>query len=333
MQVVGNQTMTQTQQWTWSTSDVSGNEGFECFHQVNNQVQCLWDLSNSAAEKPFQASIELAQIGECTLSHARTDPLIGHRTKAHIGKDGQDFFSLMYMAEGSMIFTQRDNESCARQHDIALWDSAQPAQTRFDHPIRQLHVMIPRTTAIAQLPGIERLCGLSINGESEVGKILRSHIVQLGCSIAGIPERLRPLIMDATLQLIAATFHPEEERITAAVRRPALLRIEKYILGNLGDPDLSVASIADALGYSARHVHRLFDGFDFSVGDWIKRRRLLAARTLLASNPSRDLSVAQVAYRFGFRQHSHFSRAFKEEFGVSPKQFRQGLANDSKQTN
>ena len=78
-----------------------------------------------------------------------------------------------------------------------------------------------------------------------------------------------------------------------------------------------------AFRFSPRYLHRLFEEFDFTVGDWIRRRRLHAAKVELASRTSDGITVTEVAMRYGFSDASHFSHAFKEEFALSPRDFRQ----------
>jgi transcriptional regulator GlxA family with amidase domain len=40
---------------------------------------------------------------------------------------------------------------------------------------------------------------------------------------------------------------------------------------------------------------------------------------------SGEISVEQIARRVGFNSRSHFSRTFKDHFGVSPAAFREGI--------
>lgn len=60
-----------------------------------------------------------------------------------------------------------------------------------------------------------------------------------------------------------------------------------------------------------------------SPGKWLLERRLTHARMLLL-NPG--LSISEVAYDCAFENLSHFSRVFRERFGVSPVAFRQQAA-------
>jgi AraC-like DNA-binding protein len=38
------------------------------------------------------------------------------------------------------------------------------------------------------------------------------------------------------------------------------------------------------------------------------------------------LSISEICFRWGFNGSAHFSRAFRDQYGVSPREFRQGAA-------
>ena len=61
--------------------------------------------------------------------------------------------------------------------------------------------------------------------------------------------------------------------------------------------------------------------YNQSPGKWLLQKRLEYSAVLLR-NPA--LNVSQVALDCGFEDLSHFSRAFKEKFGVSPAGYRKG---------
>jgi len=80
----------------------------------------------------------------------------------------------------------------------------------------------------------------------------------------------------------------------------------------------------------ARLSHRSLSTFkrDFrkyyhqSPGKWLMQKRLDYAAVLL-KNPG--LNVSEVAFDCGFEDLSHFSRAFKDKFGISPAQYRKEI--------
>jgi AraC-like DNA-binding protein len=53
--------------------------------------------------------------------------------------------------------------------------------------------------------------------------------------------------------------------------------------------------------------------------DYLVRRRLQRALELLAGT---DLSLSAIAYASGFCDHGHFTRRFRQHFGVTPSRYR-----------
>ncbi len=62
--------------------------------------------------------------------------------------------------------------------------------------------------------------------------------------------------------------------------------------------------------------------FDVSPGKWLQRKRLEYSAILLKNN---DLTISQITFESGFEDLSHFSRAFKDNFGISPNNFRKEI--------
>lgn len=59
-----------------------------------------------------------------------------------------------------------------------------------------------------------------------------------------------------------------------------------------------------------------------SLGEWIRTRRLEECRREPASPAGRHRTIASVAHGWGFADATHFSKAFKREFGLSPRAWR-----------
>ena len=59
-----------------------------------------------------------------------------------------------------------------------------------------------------------------------------------------------------------------------------------------------------------------FNHYNTSPGKWLLSKRLDYAANLILHNSS---NITQIAFESGFEDISHFSRKFKEKFGVSPR--------------
>lgn len=86
------------------------------------------------------------------------------------------------------------------------------------------------------------------------------------------------------------------------------------------DPSLSVATIAEALGYNAKYVSHIFKkktGVGYS--EYLKTLRIKYAVTLFDHGIE---SVKNVALLSGFTDPLYFSTIFKKSVGMSPKEYR-----------
>lgn len=103
-------------------------------------------------------------------------------------------------------------------------------------------------------------------------------------------------------------------------------RILRYMQDNLRDSDLSASSIAAGVGLSTRYVYELFSDEEESLMRRVLRSRLERCRAELAVPMAGGRSIGEIAYYWGFNDVAHFSRAFRKQFGVSPREYRQQQA-------
>jgi AraC-like DNA-binding protein len=99
-------------------------------------------------------------------------------------------------------------------------------------------------------------------------------------------------------------------------------RVEYFIETHLQEPTLCPAIIAAAAGISVRHLHRLFAAKSCTVAEWIRERRLERCRTDLSDPHLGERHLTDIALGWGFSDSAHFSHSFKQEFAVSPREFR-----------
>ncbi|WP_422636252.1 GlxA family transcriptional regulator, partial [Sinorhizobium fredii] len=119
----------------------------------------------------------------------------------------------------------------------------------------------------------------------------------------------------------------DPQRASAAerfgTRRPALLAILEKMEATIERP-LDRAAMARFAGISQRHLDRLFaDELGSAFRDTYRQTRLRHARRLLEQSP---LSISEIAFATGFSSSGHFSRAFKEFFGLTPRACRDRLS-------
>lgn len=127
---------------------------------------------------------------------------------------------------------------------------------------------------------------------------------------------------------ILALVLEQDERVLNSqqshIKTAHLTRIEQYISSHLGDPALSPEAIASSCGISVRYLHKLFSGTGYTVSEWVRLRRLEAAHRDLEDAPE-GIYIGEIAYRWGFPDHSRFCRLFRRHYGYSPSELRSSL--------
>lgn len=101
-----------------------------------------------------------------------------------------------------------------------------------------------------------------------------------------------------------------------------LNRVVDHIYAHLGE-DLSLESLARVAAFSRFHFHRIFRAMmGETVNQFVQRLRLERAASLLAGYPSRP--VTAIALECGFSGSDTFARAFRDAFGMTATQWREG---------
>ena len=139
-------------------------------------------------------------------------------------------------------------------------------------------------------------------------------------------ERKNPgwnaIVYANTLQLIALLCRASEDKKSMHLKseKPELLEnILTYIESNL-DNHLSLEEIGKRFFISKSTISNNFrKEMGISFYQYVTQRRLVAAKNKILSN----IPLETIAGEVGFSDYSSFYRAFKSEYGISPRQFRE----------
>lgn len=103
-----------------------------------------------------------------------------------------------------------------------------------------------------------------------------------------------------------------------------LKKVMDLIEANISDPDFGVEAISKEIGMSSTHLYRKLKAqTGHSAQDIIKKYRIKKASLLLKNNEG---NVSETMYNVGFSSASYFSKCFKAEFGMTPKEFQRNHA-------
>jgi AraC family transcriptional regulator len=96
--------------------------------------------------------------------------------------------------------------------------------------------------------------------------------------------------------------------------------VMRYIRVHIGE-HLDRERLADIAGFSVPHFHRIFRAHvGESAISYVRRLRLERAARKLRMGA---VDITEIALAAGYDTHAAFSKAFKQQFGLSPSEFRQ----------
>ena len=153
---------------------------------------------------------------------------------------------------------------------------------------------------------------------------LAEYMLLLHRSLPALREADIPHIVTATANLFEAALAPSDDHLAAArapVAAVTAARVTQVIMERLSDHDLTPDKLCRAAGVSRSRLYRILEPAG-GISNYIRRKRLLKTRDALADSSDRR-TISTIAEEWGFTDASAYSRMFKSEFGLSPKEARE----------
>jgi len=151
-----------------------------------------------------------------------------------------------------------------------------------------------------------------------VAQMLRAEILNEGQGGNLFVESLRNLLAIHLLRhhrVVEQSIDFKETRLSLS----QLNQVKEYIEENLSE-ELSIANLASVALMSEFHFARIFKA---TTGEsphrYVIQRRIERAKVLLSVT---QLAIAEIAYRVGISNQSHFTAQFRKFVGTTPKQYR-----------
>ncbi len=225
-------------------------------------------------------------------------------------------FYLVYVREGALSFDADGATGTAGRGQCALVDCRRPHRFWVEHQAETLWLHFDGANSRALTEEIWLKNGGRYIWTPGGGSPLERQMTALVTSLkSGAP--LREVDYSAQIYaMLCGLLYPEPPRETPSAPIAAALA---YIGAHLFE-DLPVERIAAEVNLSPAHFSRQFRASTgFSPHEYIVLHRIDHAKALLHGS---DLTVAEIAYRVGYRSEVNFITSFTNKVGASPTRFR-----------
>jgi AraC-like DNA-binding protein len=267
----------------------------------------------------FAGSIETTLVGPMALRVMNAAPQGPARSRSQIRRDGQDGFVLHLSRHAYSVETEH-GVTDVPAGAVSLNDLSQPYRRSRVPETGSLILALPRSSVAALLPDEEALHGLILNGGA--GRLLADHLRSLSAHSHAITTLDAAHIAQATLHMVAACARPSleaAERASPPLDAARLRTAKQFLRDHLCTP-LRIDAMAKALGMSRSQLYRLFEP-EGGIARYLARQRLAAIRMAL-DDPLERRSIGEIGEAYGFGTGALLSRAFRQAYGVSPRDYR-----------
>lgn len=295
---------------------------------LDNVRNAVVPVTAQQHEEPFEHyAVNLVKIANLAIHRIESDPVTVSRLSEDILADRIFDMLLHVQLEGTAEITQDGKRFVLKENALAIVPGGVPYSVNYPERGRKIILRIPYRVFHERLLGREvNDFGAAVFGSDGLVPIIVSLLKSLTLEEK---SRLTDLdqftLADSLLSLIGSVIRSrrksgakENEKNQGA----RLCRILSYIEENFSDHQLTPTRIAEANFVSVRHLHGLFQQCGTTVSKWIWDRRLKAGREDLLDTAKASMTICEIAYSRGFNDSAHFSRAFKERFGIPPGQLR-----------
>ena len=279
-----------------------------------------------AASDRFSGNLQIWETASTplTLSRLRSSQLGYSRSKAQVSEDQQACY-LVTVPRRSEVHFEQDGRALHCQPGGFIFERGD-APYRFHYASdNDLWVFkLPEQALHGQLRGAERYTRFCFDARRALGRIFVDQLAMCAARFDECAPSARHMLLEQALSTLLMALRDDERVLSSESSNLAALhlqRIEHYVEQQLGNPDLNPQLIAEACGVSVRYLHKLFSSTPYSLGEWIRRRRLEAVHRGLL-DPNCYLSIGALAMRWGFSDQAQFTRSFRQHFACTASEVR-----------
>ncbi|GHA23863.1 AraC family transcriptional regulator [Devosia pacifica] len=261
-----------------------------------------------AEEVPFEIAVKSTHLERMIISDMRTSAFHFARRKPKVRADMLDHFMLRVDDRGG-------------SSTLNIVDFGQALETFEPISAHNVSLIMPRDIVLDAVPDAETLHATAPDDPGAT--LLKECILALSRNAAGLRHDQAEAAAKAMLDLMSATLRskaPALDRARTALAAAARQRVLDFVRQNLSEPRLAPGFICERLGMSRSALYRLFEPTGGVAAHILERRLELSYRLL--NDAQQNRLISDIAHTLCFSSESAFSRAFRQRFGITPRDLR-----------
>jgi len=284
---------------------------------VDVASKAFFDHGFNAKPSDFIGRLDARKLDSLMLTRCECSPCAVTRTRRDVSRDGIDGFTFWIPVEGRFVMSQDNRTVVGEPGTVLLQDTGRPQEVEFLEQTTSIFLSIPRQRVQARIANrdTDRVLSTDLPLAGIASEFVRSLFVRIDAIEPDAHHRLA----EQALELVALAFTDRDGGSPlSATRAGALRRLKGEIEKRLSDPGLKPSDVAAAAGISVRYANLLLAAEGFSLERYIVHQRLQHCRRMLEDPRQGHRMIGEIAFAWGFSDHSHFTRRFRAAFGMTP---------------
>ncbi|WP_221794334.1 helix-turn-helix domain-containing protein [Oceanobacter mangrovi] len=274
----------------------------------------------------IDADLTVRQLGGLTLNRIQASRHSIQRSLDNIRKDDRESAFMCLMLEGDGFAYQGTECSRHGPGDVVIYNTVRPYAQGFQQPMDMVVVDIPHSLLQESFGSWDQKDIIRLDRNHNHGGYSSQELFRLLQQAHNLDgnsqtraDQLARLMLDELYGLLHQQQRPGHNRSL----NDLLLRSQQWIRNNLQLEDLSLERLSHELHTSRRQLARAFELDDTTVSRFIWHERLQRCREALQDPSNQQLTISEIAFRWGFNHSAHFSRSYRSAYGESPTETRQ----------
>ncbi|MDM0115431.1 helix-turn-helix domain-containing protein [Variovorax sp. J22R133] len=295
----------------------------ERFERWQASLGGTFNVSVPSGTRPEDSAYDVSiwQFGPVLLSDSVFGPRSQSRTLKNARADQVDHYRLILQTQGELRLDADGRRFRVEAGELVISDMSR-AEGYETTRGANIVMFVPREMLDEALPRSVDLHGAVPRGAT--ARMLVDHLRALARVAPELQPQETAALARATVNLLAASLTPSAQTLDHArptVESTLLRQACRYIDLHLSEPDLSAEALSIFFKVSRSTLYRLFEPLG-GVSHYLKERRLARIHAVLSSSGQRQY-LGRIAEDHGFKSTTHFSRAFRQQYGYSPHEVRQ----------
>lgn len=280
------------------------------------------DMRAPRGRTGFYAKGGIARFHQCVVAQMTVTPHRLQRGKSAVRQASASHLKVLWPIQGHCRLRYDGREHMLLPQQWTIYETGAEYEIDVDETGTFLALMLHNSQCGGLMPALQRLRGrpLAVAGPASVALATLGSLLKEDVSL---DRRSEEALQDTIIALLDCGLRQGSAAPAPPPARPDRLRaIQQFIRDNLADPDLSPDKIANIYGMSRRSLYTMFLDAGNTPAAFMLSTRLVAAVAMFENQACRQRSVTDVALECGFADMSHFSRVFRQRFGMSPSEWR-----------